>query len=215
MDRRTFFAAAGAAAIALDSEADAHEEDLPASDGYNPPEWLRFSRTVYFDGYTPPVYPRLKDFDARRLVQCVLDVGGDTMRYQPIGYWAYYPSKVFRNHPDLGNRDTLEETTRECRRAGVHVYAYTGYGHPFMEIGWVNSHPEYAEWAMRDVNGKPYGSYGYHIGWEERQKTCQERNFHSTGSNAKRRMTQSPIAKCAANQPSRIFKLRPLPAACD
>jgi hypothetical protein len=28
-------------------------------------------------------------------VQCVLDAGGDTLRYQPIGYWAYYPSKVF------------------------------------------------------------------------------------------------------------------------
>ena len=167
MDRRTFLTAAGAAVVALTAK-EADEDD-----GYQPPDWLRYSKTVYFDGYTPPVYPSLKDFDPRRLVQCALDVGGDTLRYQPIGYRAYYPSKVFPHHPELAGRDMFEETARECRRAGLHVYAYTGYGHPFMEIGWVDSHPEYADWVMRDAKGKPYGTYGYHYGWAERQKTCR------------------------------------------
>jgi len=93
MDRRTFLTAAGTAVAALTAK-EADEDD-----GYQPPDWLRYSKTVYFDGYTPPVYPSLKDFDPRRLVQCALDIGGDTLRYQPIGYRAYYPSKVFPHHP--------------------------------------------------------------------------------------------------------------------
>jgi hypothetical protein len=71
-DRRTFLTTAGAAAMALGARGDTEEfshGDL-SSDGYEPPEWLRYSPTVYFDGYTPPVYPSLKDFDPRRLVQC-------------------------------------------------------------------------------------------------------------------------------------------------
>ena len=48
-----------------------------------------------FDGYSPPIYPHIDEFDAARLLQIVLDLGGTLLRYQPIGYFAYYPSKVF------------------------------------------------------------------------------------------------------------------------
>ena len=29
-------------------------------DDYQMPEWLHYARTVYFDGYSPPVYPHMK-----------------------------------------------------------------------------------------------------------------------------------------------------------
>jgi hypothetical protein len=144
--------------------------DLPKDD-YQAPSWLRYARTVCFDGYSPPVYPHPKDFDGRRLVKIVVELGGDTLRFQPIGYWAYYPSKVFRVHPELGNRDLIDEVARECRRLGVHLYCYTGYGHPHMEIGWVEQHPQYADWVLRDADGKPYGTIE-HIGWMKLQPLC-------------------------------------------
>ena len=37
-----------------------------AGDGFQAPEWLHYSQAIYFDGYSPPVYPHMKDFDARR-----------------------------------------------------------------------------------------------------------------------------------------------------
>jgi hypothetical protein len=88
--------------------------DFP-QDSYQAPDWLRYCRTVYFDGYSPPVYPHLKDFDARRLLETVVDVGGNVLRFQPIGYWACYPSKVFPVHPELEGRDLVDEVAKECR----------------------------------------------------------------------------------------------------
>ncbi len=141
------------------------------SDDYHAPSWLRYARAVFIDGYNAPLYPHMKEFDAGRLVETVVELGGDTLRFQPIGYWAYYPSKAFRVHPELGSRDLIDEVVRECRKAGVHHYSYTGYGHPHMEVGWVEQHPEYADWVLRGPDGKPYGTY-WHIGWGPRQRLC-------------------------------------------
>ena len=153
--------------------------DFPKDD-YQAPEWLRYSRTVYFDGYSPPIYPHLKDFDARRLVEAVVEVGGNILRFQPIGYWAAYPSKAFRVHPKLGGRDLIDEVMRESRRLGIHTYCYTGYGHPHMEIGWVDQHPEYKDWVLRDPQGNPYGTYG-HIGWNNLQRLCATGDAYRAG----------------------------------
>ncbi|HWA96583.1 MAG TPA: beta-galactosidase trimerization domain-containing protein [Terracidiphilus sp.] len=129
------------------------------SEEYRAPEWLHTARGVYFDGYSPPVYPNIKDFDARKLLEIVVKLGGNLLRFQPIGYWAYYPSKSFRVFPGLDGRDLINEVMQECRRADIHCYCYIGYGHPHMEVGWVDKHPEYADWVLRDPQGKPYGVY--------------------------------------------------------
>lgn len=132
---------------------------LPHTDTYHAPEWLHYSRGIYFDGYSPPLNPRLRDFDAVKLLKIVTTLGGNLLRFQPIGYWAYYPSKAFRVHPDLGNRDLIQEVLTECRQVDVACYCYTGYGHPHMEVGWAEKHPEFADWVLRDPSGKPYGTY--------------------------------------------------------
>lgn len=146
---------------------------------YRAPEYLHTARGVYFDGYSPPVYPHIKDFDARKLLEIVVKLGGNLLRFQPIGYWAYYPSKSFRVHPELGGRDLINEVTQECRRASIYCYCYTGYGHPHMEIGWVDKHPEYADWVLIDPKGKPYGVY-VHNG-DPVQRVCLTGDAYRSG----------------------------------
>lgn len=124
-------------------------------DNYRAPEWLRYARAVYFEGYGPPIYPHIRDFDAKRLVGIVLELGGDTLRFQPIGYRAYYPSRVYPVHPELGNRDLLDEVSRECRRAGVRQYCYCVYCN-YMDATLIGD-PKYKGWVLRDADGKPYG----------------------------------------------------------
>jgi hypothetical protein len=129
-------------------------QSTPEED-YHAPEWLRYARVVYFEGYGPPIYPHIRDFDAKRLVEIVLELGGDTLRFQPIGFRAYYLSKVFPVHPELGNRDLIDEVSRECHQAGIHQYCYCVYCNTMDAT--VISDPRYAGWVLRDIDGKPYG----------------------------------------------------------
>ena len=153
----------------LSQAAAAGDAGFPGDD-YRAPDWLRYSRGVLFDGYSPPAYPHVKDFDARRLVQTVVDVGGDFLRSQPIGYWAYYPSRVFPVHEELGGRDLIDEVSKECRRAGIHHYCYTGYGVAIMLTPeYVKQHPQYADWLLHNPEGEPYGT-SRHYGWMTPQR---------------------------------------------
>jgi len=176
MERRTFLqGTVGGFAALAGTRATLPSLDIPPAqtgekrafppDDYQMPGWLHYARAVYFDGYSPPVYPHVKDFDARRLAETVVELGGNLLRFQPIGYWACYPSKVFPVHPELGGRDLIDEVARECRRVGVRQYCYTGYGVALMLTpAYIKEHPQYADWLLRDPQGKPYGNY-YHIGW--------------------------------------------------
>ncbi len=141
----------------------------PPVDNFRVPDWLRYSRTIYFEGYAPPVFPRVRDFDAKRIVELSLELGGDTLRFQPVGHRAAYPSKVFPTYAELGNRDLIDEVSRECRRAGLHFYCYCVLSNE-MDARLVND-PVQGIYVLRDVNGKPYGfEAGY--GNEEEIKTC-------------------------------------------
>ncbi len=137
---------------------------VPA-DGYEAPSWMRYMRAIYYEGFTPPMHPHLDEFDAERLVKVVQELGGDTLRFQPIGFWAYYPTKSkYPIHPELGNRDLLAETVRACRKAGLHIYCYTKYGNPFLQANYVDEHPEYLDWVMRGPDGKPSVTFD-NLGW--------------------------------------------------
>jgi hypothetical protein len=128
----------------------------PPPDDYRPPDWLRYSRTVYFEGYCPPAFPSAKDFDAKRLVELVGEVGGDTFRFQPIGYRALYPSKYFPTYAELGDRDLINEVSRECRRAGIHLYCYCSLDGSWDEA--IANDPRYAPYLRIDADGKPHAS---------------------------------------------------------
>ena len=125
----------------------------PPLDDYRAPPWLQCARAIFFEGYAPPVYPEVRNFDARRLVEVSQELGGDTLRFQPVGYRATYPSKVFPTFPELGSRDLIDEVSRECRRVGLHLYCYC-----IMAGGLdatVIHDPRYAPFVLRDVNGNP------------------------------------------------------------
>jgi hypothetical protein len=139
--------------------------DFSRDDDYQAPEWLRYTRGVFFDGYSPPVYPHMKDFDARRLLEIVVELGGNFLRFQPIGYLAYYPSKVFPVHEELQGRDLIDEVSKECRRTGIHQYCYSGYGVALMLTpDYIKKYPKYSEWLLRSPEGEPYGIMP-HYGW--------------------------------------------------
>lgn len=191
MDRRAFLktSAAIAASTALplsphgamaSVSAGALPEGQPAHDGYQPPAWLHYAKTVYFEGVAPPVYPHLRDFDAERLVNVVRAMGGDTMRFQPIGIWAYYPSKVFPLCPELDNRDLIDEVSRAARKADIHLYSYCKFANPSMVVGWVDSHPQYSDWVLRGPDGKTFGTFG-NYGWNDLQKVCSTSETYRQG----------------------------------
>jgi hypothetical protein len=125
----------------------------PPPDGYVAPEWLRSARAVFFEGYAAPVYPEVRNFDARRIVERSKELGGDTLRFQPIGYRATYPSRVFPTFPEMGDRDLIDEVSRECRRVGLHLYCYC------MLAGGLDADvigdPRYAPFVLRDATGQP------------------------------------------------------------
>ena len=178
-------------------EAETHKNLGQPPDHYHPPDWLRSARTLYFDGYSAPLYPHLKDFDAKRLVEILAELGGDTLRFQPIGYRAYYPSQAFPVHPELGNRDLIDEVSRECRRAGFHLYCYTGYGMPVMELELIRQHPEYADWILRDAAGKPYGV------WNE---MGQEYSYlHCLTGNAYRQAMRQVVRELCAHDTDGVY----------
>jgi hypothetical protein len=192
MDRRAFLKnttagiAAFSALLPAPSSASGNAADQPlpegqpATDGYQPPAWLRYSRAILFDGKTPPVYPHLRDFDAERLVKAVIQLGGDTLRFEPVANWAYFPSKVFPVCPELNGRDLINEVSRECRKQDVHLYCYCKFGNPSMVVGWADSHPEYADWVLRGLDGKPYGSFN-NQGWNRIQKPCTTSDAYRQG----------------------------------
>jgi Hypothetical glycosyl hydrolase 6/Beta-galactosidase trimerisation domain len=155
-------------------------EGQPAKDGYEPPSWLRYSKTIYFEGYTQPVYPVLRDFDAERLVKTAVRLGGDTLRFQAVGDWAFYPSKVFPPCPDLSGRDLVDEVSRECRKAGLHLYCYCIFDSTAMEVGYFERHPEYADWALRGPDGKLDGTSGGY-GWAKTVKCCSTSQAYRQG----------------------------------
>jgi hypothetical protein len=98
----------------------------PPADSYHVPEWVRYMRAIYFEGYAPPMSPHVKDFDAKRIVAAAQELGGDTLRFQSIGHpLAVFPSKVFPSYPELNGRDLINEVSRECRRVGMHLYVYS------------------------------------------------------------------------------------------
>ncbi len=142
----------------------------PPADNFQVPAWLRYSRSVYFEGYCPPVFPQVRDFDARRIVELTGEIGGDTLRFQPIGYRALYPSKVFPTYPVLGNRDLIDEVSRECRRVGIHLYCYC-----ILAGGWDRSlvnDPRYSLYMLHGADGKPAGERDTGYGNVEEIMTC-------------------------------------------
>ncbi|MGA2985787.1 MAG: alpha-amylase family protein, partial [Terriglobia bacterium] len=168
----------------------------PPPDNYRAPDWLRYSRSVYFEGYCPPVFPQVKDFDARRIVELTGEIGGDTLRFQPITYRALYPTKLFPVYPELGSRDLIDEVSRECRRAGIHLYCYC-----ILAGGWDRAFandPRFSPYMLHDADGKPSGEGGTGYGNVNQIMTC------GTGD-AYRQMIRKLVAEICAHDTDGVY----------
>ena len=81
-----------------------------------------------------------------------------------------YPSKVFPTYPELGNRDLIDEVSRECRRVGIHLYCYC-----ILAGGWDRSlvnDPRYSPYMLHGADGKPDGERNTGYGNVEEIMTC-------------------------------------------
>ena len=67
---------------------------------------LKQLRTFLYDAYWPPFAPELA-FDAKRGAELCRAAGADSVRFGSIGKYAFYPSKIYPQHPDLNGRDLL------------------------------------------------------------------------------------------------------------
>ena len=126
----------------------------PPADAYQAPEWLRYARAIYVEGYAPPIFPSVAGFDAQRIVAAARELGGDTVRFQGVGRRALFPSKVYPIYPELGTRDLVNEVSRECRKAGMHLYSYCPLENNIDAA--VIADPRYAAYVSRGPDGKPY-----------------------------------------------------------
>jgi hypothetical protein len=168
----------------------------PPPDNYQVPDWLRYSRSVYFEGYCPPVWPSLKDFDAKRIVDLTVGIGGNVLRFQPITYRALYPTKLFPVYPELGSRDLIDEISRECRRAGIHHYSYC-----ILAGGWDRAFandPRFSAYMLLDADGKPSREGGTGYGNVEQIMTC------GTGD-AYRQMIRKLVAEICAHDTDGVY----------
>lgn len=129
-------------------------------------------RTFLYDAYWPPFAPDLQ-FTARRARELCEAGGADSVRFGAIGKYAFYPSRVYPSHPDLGGRDLL----REMVDTGLKVICYVPVGHG-VPRSWVSRlHPE---WVCRNDEGDmlPPRGQEYHFGGEPLLSICSFGDYY-------------------------------------
>jgi hypothetical protein len=89
-------------------------------------------------------------YDPDRIAAELAGTGADIVAVYAANQFsvAYYPSKVWPMHPNLGNRDYFGEVSSRLKAQGQKVIAY---------INWLESrHPE---WSMVPLGGKPEAEF--------------------------------------------------------
>ncbi|MBI4027382.1 MAG: beta-galactosidase trimerization domain-containing protein [Verrucomicrobia bacterium] len=104
--------------------------------------WLNQCRALMYDAYFPPFWPAL-EFDADRAVQSAKRLRANTFRIGSLGKYAYYPTKQWVTHPQLGKRDVLKEMISVAHAAGMRVIVYIPVGHALPSNLLKKHHPEW------------------------------------------------------------------------
>ena len=127
---------------------------------------LKKLRTFLYDAYWPPFAPELA-FDAKRGAALCRAAGADSVRFGSIGKYAFYPSKIYPQHPDLNGRDLLQEMID----TGIKVVAYIPVAHGAPGC-WVRE--MYPQWICRDDDGNELEPRGQasHFGGERLLSLC-------------------------------------------
>jgi hypothetical protein len=100
----------------------------------------------------------LKELNIKETVDQVVDLGANVVVAFAISYLggrAYYQSSIAPHHPDLGDRDVLNEIIDSCRARAVKVLAY-------VNCIWGDSATakEHPDWAQRKADGQMQHEFG-------------------------------------------------------
>ena len=106
-------------------------------------EWLRRSRTLLYDAYWPPFYPRL-DYDPGKGIAIAKKLNANAIRFGTIGKWALFPSKIMPQHPNLGGRDLLGETVTRASKNGIKIIGYIPVAHGLPGMMIRSERPQWA-----------------------------------------------------------------------
>lgn len=127
-------------------------------------DWLISDGVVLLEGYQPPMFPKL-DYDPEHAAELAARIGAKIFRFPAMSYYAYYPTKHYVLHPELGERDLLKETIEACHKRGIKVIPYIPVGHPFLPAD--SDLEPYNSWAKLDENGNriKWWHHGYFETW--------------------------------------------------
>src|SRR5690606_9800767 len=95
-------------------------------------DWLQTARVFLIDAYQPPFAPEL-EYDAQAIVETMVDMHANVLRFPTVGKYATIPGVRFSMHPDQRDRDFLAETIAACKPRGIKVVAYISTGH---KLAW-------------------------------------------------------------------------------
>lgn len=131
-------------------------------------EWIRRTRLLIGEGYTPPFFPAL-DYEPEKAVAMARQLGCDSFRYPSFSYVAFFPTETkLPRHPELGSRDPFRRTAELCHNEGLKLVAYNPLNHPFMDVRSDNKN--YQDWARRYADGRPMITT--HYGWARYYEGC-------------------------------------------
>ncbi len=107
-------------------------------------DWIQTARTFLIDAYEPPFTPRL-EFDARELVETMVQMHANTVRISTMGKYALVNGVRFTRLAELGDRDVLAETIAAAKPRGIRVVPYVSTMHKLAWTMVTRDHPEYAQ----------------------------------------------------------------------
>jgi len=105
-------------------------------------QWIRRARIFEIEPYEPPFWPNI-DFDAKKLLDVARKYHANAIYFGSAGKWAVFPNEFFPPHPQLGERDLLDETIAEAHARNVRVIAYIPVGHIIPDDNILTHHPEW------------------------------------------------------------------------
>jgi hypothetical protein len=91
--------------------------------------WLRNARIFAFEAWWPPFWPHL-EIDWDKVLWTMNRLHLNTLQVNGLTKWAIYPTNLVQRHPELGNRDILQEAQDFCEEYGFRWIVYSLFGHP-------------------------------------------------------------------------------------
>ncbi len=91
--------------------------------------WLRNARIFALEQWWPPFWPHL-EVNWDKALSTMKRLHLDTLQANGLTKWAFYPTNLVKRHPELGDRDILQEAQDFCEKHGFRWIIYSLFGHP-------------------------------------------------------------------------------------